>query len=242
MNMWSLFSKQTIVESNILNGMTDYHSHVLPGVDDGVSTSEKAFELLAFYEELGIRHVWLTPHIMEDYPNKTDILRQQFEKFFTEYVRYSKNPVTLSLASENMLDSLFMQRLSGNDLLPIIDSSHLLVETSYYIPPFHFKELLEQIMNKGYTLILAHPERYHYLSTMQEYEELYHRGIQLQLDIASIVGAYGEEARSKALALLQKGYYSLIGTDVHHKETFVKWINIPIQKTVLKKMKYLIDK
>ena len=38
--------------------------------------------------------------------------------------------------------------------------------------PFHFKELLEQIKNKGYTLILAHPERYHYLSTMQEYEEL----------------------------------------------------------------------
>lgn len=97
-------------------------------------------------------------------------------------------------------------------------------------------------MNKGYTLILAHPERYHYLSTMQEYEELYHRGIKLQLDMASIVGAYGEEARSKALALLQKGYYSLIGTDVHHKETFVKWINIPVQKTVLKKMKYLIDK
>lgn len=179
---------------------------------------------------------------MEDYPNKTGILRQHFKNFCTEYIRYSKNPITLSLASENMLDSLFMQRLSGNDLLPIIDSSHLLVETSYYISPFHFKELLEQIMNKGYTLILAHPERYHYLSTMQEYEELYHRGIKLQLDMASIVGAYGEEARSKALALLQKGYYSLIGTDVHHKETFVKWINIPVQKTVLKKMKYLIDK
>ena len=94
MNMWSLFSKQTIAESNILNGMTDYHSHVLPGVDDGVSTSEKAFELLAFYEELGIRHVWLTPHIMEDYPNKTGILRQHFKNFCTEYIRYSKNPIT----------------------------------------------------------------------------------------------------------------------------------------------------
>jgi len=189
-----------------------------------------------------IIEVVLNERAVEDYPNKTGILRQHFKNFCTEYIRYSKNPITLSLASENMLDSLFMQRLSGNDLLPIIDSSHLLVETSYYISPFHFKELLEQIMNKGYTLILAHPERYHYLSTMQEYEELYHRGIKLQLDMASIVGAYGEEARSKALALLQKGYYSLIGTDVHHKETFVKWINIPVQKTVLKKMKYLIDK
>lgn len=240
--MWSFICRQTIAESGLLDGITDYHSHILPGVDDGVSTSDKAFELLAFYEELGIRNVWLTPHIMEDYPNETDILRQQFENFYTEYTRCSKNPIALSLASENMLDSLFMQRLSRNDLLPIIDSSHLLVETSYYIPPFHFKELLELVTYKGYTLILAHPERYHYLSTMQEYEELYYRGIKLQLDMASIVGAYGEEARNKALALLQKGYYSLIGTDVHHWETFMEWINIPVKKSVLKKMKYLIDK
>lgn len=65
--MWSLFSRETIAESDILKGVTDYHSHILPGVDDGVATIEEAFELLSVYEELGMRTIWLTPHVMEDY-------------------------------------------------------------------------------------------------------------------------------------------------------------------------------
>lgn len=88
---------------------------------------------------------------------------------------------------------------------------------------------------------MAHPERYCYLSAMQEYEELHHAGVRLQLDMASIVGAYGEDVRCKALALLQKGYYSLIGTDTHHLESFMKWINIPVKKTVLKSLRYIMN-
>ncbi|WP_373135850.1 tyrosine-protein phosphatase [Phocaeicola plebeius] len=239
--MWSLFSRETIAESDILKGVTDYHSHILPGVDDGVMTTEEAFELLSVYEELGIRTIWLTPHVMEDYPNKTDILRERFKSFSICYNQYSQNPVTLCLASENMVDSLFMHRLGKEDLLPIIDSKHLLIETSCYIPPFNFTKLLEQIIHKGYIPVLAHPERYCYLSAMQEYEELHHAGVRLQLDMASIVGAYGEDVRCKALALLQKGYYSLIGTDTHHLESFMKWINIPVKKTVLKSLRYIMN-
>ena len=45
--MWSLFSRETIAESDILKGVTDYHSHILPGVDEGVMTTEEAFALLS---------------------------------------------------------------------------------------------------------------------------------------------------------------------------------------------------
>ncbi len=55
----------------ILRKGTDCHSHILPGVDDGVQTMEEALEILRLYEELGIKSVWLTPHIMEDMPNTT---------------------------------------------------------------------------------------------------------------------------------------------------------------------------
>lgn len=239
--MFSSFVRQSIVDSGILQGMTDYHSHILPGVDDGVLSVEKAFELLSFYEELGIRKVWLTPHIMEDYPNKTDMLRDRFKDLFTYYTQRSKNPMTLCLASENMIDLLFINRLNEDDLLPIIDSKTLLVETSYYIPPFNFIKQLQQIIHRGYTPVLAHPERYHYLSRMKEYEELYYAGIRLQLDMASIAGAYGDNVRCKALALLQNGYYSLVGTDTHNLESFIKWINIPVKKTVLKSLRYIMN-
>lgn len=57
-----------------LTGFTDWHSHILPGVDDGVPTLDRALWILDRYERLGIADVWLTPHIMEDIPNQTDML------------------------------------------------------------------------------------------------------------------------------------------------------------------------
>ena len=55
--------KQNIIK---LIGFTDYHSHILPGVDDGVQTMDESLEILRLYEEQGIKSVWLTPHIMEN--------------------------------------------------------------------------------------------------------------------------------------------------------------------------------
>ena len=54
--------------------MTDCHSHLLPGVDDGVRTAEESLRILEEMERQGIRKLWLTPHIMEDIPNTTCLL------------------------------------------------------------------------------------------------------------------------------------------------------------------------
>ncbi|MDE7335811.1 MAG: capsular biosynthesis protein, partial [Muribaculaceae bacterium] len=97
-----------------LDGLTDWHSHILPGVDDGVETLEESLEILAGYEELGIRQVWLTPHIMEDLPNTPAKLRARFEQLCQAY----SGPLKLHLAAENMIDNLFLQRLEADDLLP----------------------------------------------------------------------------------------------------------------------------
>lgn len=85
-----------------MQGRTDWHSHILPGVDDGVQTVEEALQILAEYERLGIREVWLTPHIMEDIPNTTALLRERFIELQALYI----GPIILHLAAENMLDNL----------------------------------------------------------------------------------------------------------------------------------------
>ena len=72
-------------DSGIFEGFTDWHSHILPGVDDGVRTVEEALEILRLYEELGVKAVWLTPHIMEDIPNTTAHLRERFAELQATY-------------------------------------------------------------------------------------------------------------------------------------------------------------
>ena len=112
--MFGFRKKQTWEQSGFFRGFTDWHCHILPGVDDGVQTMDEALEILAEYERLGVREVWLTPHVMEDIPNSTDGLRERFAELQAAY----KGKVELNLASENMLDRLFEERLQKDDLLP----------------------------------------------------------------------------------------------------------------------------
>ena len=104
--MWSFFHHYSFDEIGFLNGAVDYHCHILPGVDDGVRNLDKSLAALSYYEEAGVTEVWLTPHIMEDYPNSTWQLRQGFNKLCDAY----NGPLIMHLASENMLDSTFEQR------------------------------------------------------------------------------------------------------------------------------------
>ena len=89
--------------------MTDCHSHLLPGVDDGVRTAEESLRILEEMERQGIRKLWLTPHIMEDIPNTTDALKTRFRTLCESY----RGNIRLELAAEYMLDNLFVRRFGG---------------------------------------------------------------------------------------------------------------------------------
>ena len=207
--------KKSILRKGLLKGFTDWHSHILPGVDDGVREMDEALDLLALYEEWGVSEVWLTPHVMEDIPNATDDLRQRFADLCGAY----GGSVSLHLASENMLDNLFVARLESNDFLPLgEDGTHLLVETSYFNPPVGMDELLERTMQRGYFPVLAHPERYVYMGK-EDYRRLKSKGVKFQLDFLSLSGHYGEAARQKSEWLLASGMYDLAGTDVHSRRS-----------------------
>lgn len=213
---WPFRRKQTLAESGILRGMTDYHSHLLPGVDDGVQTVEESLAILRLYEQLGIREVWFTPHIMEDIPNTTAGLRSRFEQF---QKRYTGN-IRLHLAAEYMLDNLFKERLAHRDLLPIgEEGNHLLVETSYFNPPMDLYGMMEKIKSVGFIPVLAHPERYTYMGE-KEYHRLKEAGVMFQSNLPSLVGAYGASVKKKVEELHSKAMINLYGTDTHTLSSF----------------------
>lgn len=209
--MFCFFKNHTIGETGILNGLTDWHSHILPGVDDGFRSIKDSLEALSRYESLGISEVWLTPHVMEDVPNATEVLKNRFSELCDAY----KGALRLHLAAEYMMDSLFERRLRDRDLLPLgTGGKHLLVETSYFNPPAGLVEILKSIKTAGYFPVLAHPERYMYMD-MEDYSALMDSGVRLQLNLCSLVGMYGKEVQKKAFRLLRKGYFSIVGTDLH---------------------------
>ena len=140
MGLFSIFRKQktSISDSGLLKGFCDCHTHLLPGVDDGVATIEQSLEVLAYMESQGVSEVWCTPHVMDDIPNPTELLLRKFEELKTAY----KGNIKLNLAAEYMLDSEFEKRLAEGDLLKMWDDV-VLVETSTNIPPYNLLNLLE---------------------------------------------------------------------------------------------------
>ena len=195
----------------MLEGITDWHSHILPGVDDGIKTMEESLKAIKLMESLGVKHLWLTPHVMEDTPNETAFLRKRFEEL---QLAYDGN-VKLHLGSENMMDTLFEDRLEANDFLPLGEKgSHLLVETSYYNPPMNMTGVLEQVKSKGYFPVLAHPERYQYMDE-KDYMRLKEMGILFQANYFSLVGAYGNTAQKKLEWMLKKNLIDFMGSDLH---------------------------
>lgn len=210
--MWLFPKRISLQASGIFQGFTDWHSHLLPGVDDGVPTLEESLQILAEYERLGIQEVWLTPHIMEDIPNTTQHLRACYNELQSAYT----GKIALHLAAENMLDNLFEERLAKNDLLPLgTNGKYLLVETSYFNPPMGLQNILLRIKAKGYYPVLAHPERYLYMDKAY-YAKLKNMGIRFQLNLFSLAGLYGAEVREKGEWLLKKDYYDIAGSDVHN--------------------------
>lgn len=172
--------------------------------------------------------VWLTPHIMEDMPNRTEDLKKKFGELKAAY----QGSIILHLAAENMLDNLFEERLEKDDLLPLgTDKGHLLVETSSFNPPMDLHKLLLRIKAKGYHPVLAHPERYLYMDA-KEYRKLKDLGVKFQLNLPSFAGAYGQEVQKKAKWLLSNGCCHVCGSDTHRLPV---WENIIRQESIPEK-------
>lgn len=201
--------RHNLLKAGILQGKTDIHSHILPGVDDGSPDVETSLQLLDFMAELGYTTLWLTPHVMFDLHNTAAKLQQYYEELLPAY----QGGLQLHLASEYMMDQGFQERLTTDPLR--LGKEHLLVETSYMNPPAGLSEILISVWNAGYHPLIAHPERYMYME-LDDYQELKSNGYEFQLNLMSLSGYYGSRPKLVAEDLLQRDMYDFVGSDLHH--------------------------
>jgi tyrosine-protein phosphatase YwqE len=208
-------ARKSFIKSGLLGGVTDVHCHILPGVDDGAGTYRESVNALRWLNDIGIRRMYLTPHVMSDIAkNNRTYLTGQFDAFIKrlENDRVGDIP-ELKLGAEYMLEAAFEQH--KKDGLITYADRQALVETSYMMPPTGFIRILEKLEEDGYSPVLAHPERYIYMED-HDYKYLKKQDVFFQLNYLSLTGAYGERAKRKADRLLKNGYYDYAGSDFHH--------------------------
>lgn len=227
--MFSIFKKKKFV-ADYLEGLTDMHCHVLPGIDDGAKDGSDALKMLKEYVSLGYKGTIATPHIMEDYYNNTSTsIKATLENFILLKNSKGFEDFNITAAAEYMLDTGFNELLEKNDVLKI-NGNQLLVEFSYFQKPIQADHMLFSLKTQKLAPILAHPERYNYLKDTSEILEFKKRGCLLQLNILSLGGHYGPAAKKKAYSLLQSNDYSYLGTDAHKPAHFTVLKNITIEQ------------
>ncbi len=207
----------TLPEANPI--LTDMHSHVLPGLDDGAENPEQSLVLLENLYRLGYRKLIMTPHIMGDfYKNTPEGIREKLQVLKMVALE-AKIEMELFCAAEYYLDEWFTDRIENGTEILTFGGAHkyMLFETSYINKPINFKEAIFAMQTAGYKPVLAHPERYTYLyNSFAELEEIKSKGVLLQLNINSLSGYYSAAAKKFAEQMIDAGMVDFAGTDTHH--------------------------
>lgn len=216
--MLRYFSKpKSLVPEGYFPIRTDIHSHILPGIDDGAPDVETSITLIKGLMELGVERSIATPHIISDlYPNTTETISGALQLLKNELQRQQIH-FEVEAAAEYMMDSYFLELLHKKVPLLTIQDNIILTEFPFAFMPDHVEDISFTIFTEGYQPILAHPERYGY--THGNYK-VYHRwaeiGFQLQINLLSLTGYYGNEPAKAARYLLKNDLVTYVGTDMHH--------------------------
>ncbi len=212
--MFSIFRNK---RKSVLPLMVDVHSHLLPGIDDGVKSLEQSIELIQQFYELGFSKLITTPHIIKEYyPNTPQIIREKLAEVQMA-VKAKGIPVVIEAAAEYYLEDMVGKDLTKEEFI-LLGPDYLLFETSYINEPAFLKDVIFNLLSMGLKPVLAHPERYVYLQNNSSLlHELVERGALLQININSLSGYYSGAAKKLAEKIIDLKWLSFLGTDCHNQ-------------------------
>ncbi|MBL7817999.1 MAG: hypothetical protein JNL70_23520 [Saprospiraceae bacterium] len=192
------------------------HSHLIPAIDDGAKTVEDSLVLIKGLKELGFSKIITTPHIYyEYYPNTKETIGEGLNKVKAALAEQNMT-IPIEASAEYFMDDYFESSINSNIVLPL-HQKYLLVEMSFFGAPPKLEDYIFKIQLKGYTPILAHPERYlFYHNDFEAYRDIKSKGVLLQMNAGSFLGYYGKPIKQIAQKLIKEKLIDLIGTDMHH--------------------------
>lgn len=202
-----------------MNGIIDFHSHVLPGIDDGSASLEESIALLRMEAGQGIRHVIATPHFYARYDHPEQYLpaRRAAEKELRSAMQACAGLPELTVGAEVH----FFPGISHSDVLEgltIGKNRCILIEMpdSPWTESM-YRELENISVRQGLMPIIAHVDRY--ISPLRTYgipDRLAQLPVLVQANASFFLRG---STRPLALKLLRQDKIHLLGSDCHNLTT-----------------------
>ncbi len=196
--------------------MIDFHTHILPGMDDGSKNVRQSLEMLRMEQKMGIDTVFLTPHFYASQNSPETFLNRREEAWERLQEDMEENLPQLLLGAEvQYYESIgYAENLSS---LCIQGTNLLLLEM-----PFNrwddraVRTVLDLNGADGMQIVLAHIDRYLKFVKEDVWDLFQRSGILMQLNASAFSGLLH---RRKAVSLMQNGFVQFIGSDCHNLDS-----------------------
>ncbi|MGW6662152.1 tyrosine-protein phosphatase [Peribacillus sp. NPDC055009] len=201
-----------------MRNLIDIHCHILPGVDDGSADIKESFNMAKKAVEAGITHLFATPHhLNEKYVNvKNNIIDHTVR--LNKSLQQNNIPLTIHLGQEVRIHRDIFTSLEKEEILTLDDNgTYLLLELPSGRVPTYTQEVIYELLLKGITPIIVHPERNKELNENHKLLfTLVEEGALTQLTSGSIIGNFGKSIQSFSKKIIEHNLAHFIATDAHN--------------------------
>lgn len=194
--------------------MIDIHSHVIFDVDDGACDIGQSIKIIEEMISVGVTDLICTPHY------RLKMFETDYEKIKTNFNALCDKVLELNLNINLYLgrEVYFNKSIYNNlELFTMNNNKIILIEFSYTINP-DVEEVLYNLKRLGYIVIIAHVERYVYLS-FDDIVNLKSKNVYIQINASTIVGRGGRKEKKRVLKLIKAGVVDFIASDIHYNRT-----------------------
>ncbi len=199
--------------------LTDLHTHILPGIDDGAADLAQALAMAKVAQAEGIRRLAATPHNLR-WPVGTSqaVLAERVAVLARQFAE-QQLPVAVVTGAEMALIPALPRQIDAGDVVSLNGSRYLLLELPYVGLPPQLEDIIFQVQVRGLVPILAHPERNADLARQPErLHRLVERGVLVQMTAGGLEGRFGRPAQRLAEHLLAADLVHVIASDAHDAE------------------------
>lgn len=223
--------------------MIDFHSHILPNIDDGARSIEETFHLIKEAKEAGFEGIISTSHYIEDYYETNAPEREVWIKLIYEKLLEKGLDIKLYLGSEIYFSPKIISLLEEGKACTINDTSYVLFELPMNVEPMNLYDIVYEMLQYKLVPILAHPERYSFVQKEPNLVyDLIQKGVLMQANYGSFIGQYGEKAKIIAQKFLEHNMVHFLGTDVHRENSIYSKVPTIIQELEAKIGKEKLEK
>lgn len=197
--------------------IVDLHSHLLPNIDDGSKSYRASIRMAKEAVDNGIRAALMTPHHMNGHyvNHKPDVIRLTEE--FQSHLDNNNIPLQVFPSQEVRINGDLLQALDNDDILFADETNrYLLLEFPDDDVPTYSTDMIFQIMQRGITVEIAHPERNtKIMSTPSILFDLIEAGALAQVTASSYVGIFGKKVEKFAEQILSHNLAHVFVSDAH---------------------------